>query len=38
YVPITIIIDQEGKIRHRHIGYMSKEKLKGYFLKLTEEK
>ncbi len=38
YVPTTIIIDQEGKIRHRHIGYMSKEKLKGYFLKLTEEK
>ncbi len=38
YLPTTIIIDQEGKIRHRHIGYMSKEKLKGYFLKLTEEK
>jgi len=38
YVPTTIIIDQEGKIRHRHIGYMSKEKLKDYFLKLTEEK
>ncbi len=38
YVPTTIIIDQEGKIRHRHIGYMSKEKLEGYFLKLTEEK
>jgi peroxiredoxin len=38
YIPTTIIIDQEGKIRHRHIGYMSKEKLKGYFLKLTEEK
>lgn len=38
YVPTTIIIDQEGKIRHRHIGYMSKETLKDYFLKLTEEK
>ncbi len=38
YIPTTIIIDQEGKIWHRHIGYMSKEKLKGYFLKLTEEK
>ena len=38
YVPITIIIDKEGKIRHRHIGYMDKEKLKDYFLKLTEEK
>lgn len=38
YVPITIIIDKEGKIRHRHIGYMDKETLKDYFLKLTEEK
>ncbi len=38
YVPTTIIIDQEGKIRHRHIGYMNKETLKDYFLKLTEEK
>ncbi|KKN31022.1 hypothetical protein LCGC14_0828070 [marine sediment metagenome] len=38
YIPTTIIIDQEGKIRHRHIGYMSKEALKDYFLKLTEEK
>lgn len=38
YIPTTIIIDQEGKIRHRHIGYMSKEALEDYFLKLTEEK
>ncbi|TES85524.1 MAG: TlpA family protein disulfide reductase [Candidatus Aminicenantes bacterium] len=38
YIPTTIIIDQEGKIRHRHIGYMSKEAFEGYFLKLTEEK
>lgn len=38
YVPTTIIVDQEGKIRHRHIGYMDKETLKDYFLKLTEEK
>lgn len=38
YIPTTIIVDQEGKIRHRHIGYMNKETLKGYFLKLTEEK
>ncbi len=38
YIPTTIIIDQEGKIRHRHIGYMNKEALKDYFLKLTEEK
>lgn len=38
YVPTTIIIDKEGKIRHRHIGYMSKETLNNYFLELTEEK
>ena len=38
YIPVTIIVDQEGKIRHRHIGYMSKKTLKNYFLKLTEEK
>jgi len=38
YVPTTIIIDQEGKIMHRHIGYMSKETLEDYFLKLTQEK
>jgi peroxiredoxin len=38
YIPTTIIIDQEGKIRHRHIGYMSKKALEDYFLKLTEEK
>ena len=38
YIPTTIIIDQEGKIRHKHIGYMSKKAFKDYFLKLTEEK
>jgi peroxiredoxin len=38
YIPTTIIIDQEGKIRHRHIGYMSKEALEDYFLQLAEEK
>jgi len=38
YIPTTIIVDQERKIRHRHIGYMNKETLKDYFLKLTEEK
>ncbi len=38
YIPTTIIIDQEGKIRHKHIGYMNKETFIDYFLKLTEEK
>ncbi len=38
YIPTTIIIGREGKIRHRHIGYMSKEALEDYFLQLAEEK
>jgi peroxiredoxin len=38
YIPVTIIVDQNGKIRHRHVGYMAKEILKSYFLELTEEK
>jgi cytochrome c biogenesis protein CcmG/thiol:disulfide interchange protein DsbE len=38
YIPTTIIVDREGKIRHRHIGYMDKETLKDYFQELTEEK
>lgn len=38
YIPTTFIVDQNGKIRHRHIGYMNKETLKDYFLKLIEEK
>jgi len=37
YIPITIIVDQNGKIRHRHIGSMKKETLENYFLKLIEE-
>jgi cytochrome c biogenesis protein CcmG/thiol:disulfide interchange protein DsbE len=37
-IPETIIIDKDGYIRHRHIGYMDKETLTNYFLKLAEEK
>ncbi len=37
YIPTTIIVDQNGKIRHRHIGSMNKDTLKNYFLKLIEE-
>lgn len=37
-IPVTIIIDQNGKIRHKHIGYMDKGTLERYFLKLEEEK
>ncbi len=36
YIPTTIVIDREGKIRHRHIGYMDKSVLEKYFLQLSQ--
>lgn len=37
-IPVTIIIDKNGKIRHKHIGYMDKGILERYFLELAKEK
>lgn len=37
-IPTTIIIDKNGMIRHKHIGYMNKGTLERYFLDLAEEK
>jgi cytochrome c biogenesis protein CcmG/thiol:disulfide interchange protein DsbE len=37
-IPVTIIIDRRGKIRHKLIGYRDKEILENIFLKLMEEK
>ncbi len=37
-IPVTIVIDKEGMIRHKHIGYMDKETLERYFFDLAEEK
>lgn len=37
-VPETFIIDQEGKFRHKHIGFMDKETLEKYFNFLKQEK
>ncbi len=37
-IPVTIIIDRRGKIRHKLIGYRDKEILENIFLKLKEEK
>ena len=34
---VKVDVDQNGKIRHKHIGYMNKDTLKNYFLKLVEE-
>jgi cytochrome c biogenesis protein CcmG/thiol:disulfide interchange protein DsbE len=36
-IPETIIIDREGKIRHKHTGPMSKETIEKYFLDLSKE-
>jgi thiol-disulfide isomerase/thioredoxin len=38
FIPATIIIDKNAKIRERHVGYMDKATLKDYFLTLAEEK
>lgn len=34
-IPETFIIDQQGHIRHKHIGYMDKDTLESYFLELA---
>jgi len=38
FIPTTIIIDKQGRIRHKHVGQLDKETLKDYFLHLAEEK
>jgi len=35
-IPVTIIIDSQGRIRHKHIGYMDKDTLEKYFLYLMK--
>ncbi len=37
-IPVTIIIDKNGKIRHRRIGMVNKSYVESWFLKLIEEK
>ncbi|MFQ6070696.1 MAG: TlpA disulfide reductase family protein [Candidatus Aminicenantales bacterium] len=37
FIPVTVIIDKEGKIRKKHIGFMSKETIENYFLQLQGE-
>ncbi len=38
FIPVTVVIDKNGKIREKKIGYMDKETLIKYFLKIVEEK
>ena len=35
-IPVTIIIDSQGRIRSKHIGYMDKNTLEKYFLELVK--
>ncbi len=38
FIPVTVVIDKNGKIREKKIGYMDKATLIKYFLKIAEEK
>lgn len=37
YIPVTIIIDREGRIRHKQIGVMSKEMVLYFFEQFSED-
>lgn len=37
-IPVTVIIDKNGKIRHRQIGQVDKKFVENWFAKLIEEK
>lgn len=36
YIPATIVIDKEGLIRERHVGYLAKEDMEKMFLQLNQ--
>lgn len=36
YIPATIVIDKEGRIRERHVGYLAKEDMEKMFLQLNQ--
>jgi len=37
FIPTTIIIDKQGRIRHKHVGQMSKKQLLEYFQQFASE-
>ena len=37
YIPASIIIDRQGKIRHRHVGYLDKADISKYFQSLNND-
>jgi len=36
YIPATIIIDRNGKIHHKHVGYMEQSQVEDLFQELTK--
>ena len=38
YIPTTFVIDRQGNITDKHVGYMSKEMMEKLFLELAGEK
>ncbi len=36
YIPATIVIDKEGRIRDRHVGYLAKNDMEKLFLQLNQ--
>ena len=38
YIPTTFVVDRQGTIRDKHVGYMSKEMMEKIFLELSGDK
>jgi len=36
YIPTTIVIDRQGRIRDKHVGYLDKTLIEKYFLQLSQ--
>lgn len=36
YIPATFIIDRQGKIQDKHVGFLDKERLEDHFLELSK--
>jgi peroxiredoxin len=36
-IPVTVIIDKKGRLRHRKIGYFDKESFENWFFRLIKE-
>ncbi len=38
FIPATIIIDRQGRIRHKHVGVMSKKMIERFFQDIDQDK